>query len=170
MSRVTLKGTPYSIKGDIPEVGEKGLDFTFVKSDLSEASLYDDYDDKVKVLIAVPSLDTGICQMETRRFNQEISQRAGVEAIVISKDLPFAMNRFCEAEGIANVTSASDYRYADFVNEYNTEILSGPMKGLSARAVFVLDKDNTIKYAELVPEIAQEPEYEAALSVVDSLI
>ncbi|RMG25727.1 MAG: thiol peroxidase [Bacteroidetes bacterium] len=170
MSSVTLKGTPYSIKGEIPEVGENALDFTFVKADLSEASLVDDYDGKIKVLIAVPSLDTGVCQMETRKFNEELAKRNGVEGIVISKDLPFAMKRFCEAEGIENVTIASDYRYSDFIHEYNTEILSGPLKGLSARAVFVVDKDNKIRYAELVPEIAQEPQYDKALAVVDELL
>ena len=88
-------------------------DFTFVRSDLSEASLLDDYNGKIKVLIAVPSLDTGICQMETRKFNEELSKREGVQGIVISKDLPFAMNRFCEAEGIKNVIIGSDYRYSD---------------------------------------------------------
>jgi len=170
MSSVTLKGTRYSIKDDIPEVGENARDFTFVKADLSEASLVDDFSNQVVVIIAVPSLDTGVCQIETKKFNEELSQRKGVSGIVISKDLPFAMNRFCEAEGIKNVTIASDYRYNDFIHEYNTEILSGPLKGLSARAVFVVDKNSKIKYAELVPEIGQEPEYDKALAVVDSLI
>jgi len=148
------------------------IDFTFVKSDLSEGNLYDDYEGKIKVLIAVPSLDTSVCQTETRQFNEGLSARKdkGVVGLIISKDLPFAMNRFCEAEGIENVTIASDYRYSDFINEYNTEILSGPFKGLSARAVFVIDQSNTIKYAELVPEIGEEPKYDAALKVVDELI
>lgn len=170
MSSVTLKGNRFSIKGDIPEVGEKARDFTFVKADLSEASLVDDYPGAVRVLIGVPSLDTGICQAETRKFNEELAKREGVVGIVVSKDLPFAMNRFCEAEGIENVVIASDYRYSDFINEYNTEILSGPMKGLSARAVFVVDKNDNITYAELVPEIAQEPQYEEALKAVDALL
>ena len=169
MSSVTLKGKPYSIKDDLPAVGENAPDFTFVKEDLTESSLIDDFDNMVRVLIAVPSIDTGICQMETRKFNEELSKRPGVVGIVISRDLPFALNRFCAAEGIDGVVVGSDYRYADFINEYNTEILSGPMKGLSARAVFVIDKDNTIQYSELVPEIAQEPEYEKALAVVDSI-
>ncbi len=170
MSYVTLKGKRFSIKDDIPVEGIPALDFTFVKEDLNEATLYDDYTEGVRVLIAVPSLDTGICQMETRKFNEELAKREGVTGIVISKDLPFAMKRFCEAEGISNVIIGSDYRYSDFINEYNTEILDGPMKGLSARAVFVIDKDNVIRYSELVPEIAQEPEYDKALSVVDKLI
>lgn len=170
MSSVTLKGKPYSIKGDIPEAGSPSKDFTFVKEDLTEASLFDDYPEGVRVLLGVPSLDTGICQMETKRFNEELQKREGVTGIVISKDLPFAMKRFCEAEGIENVIIGSDYRYNDFVNEYNTEILSGPLKGLSARAVFVISQDNNIHYTELVPEIAQEPNYDKALEAIDELL
>ena len=171
MSSVTLKGTRYSIKDDLPGVGMEAPDFTFVKSDLSEASLIDDYSDKVKVILAVPSLDTGICQMETVRFNKELQKRGdGVIGLVISEDLPFAQKRFCAAEGIENVITGSDYRYRDFMNEYNTEILSGPMKGLSARAVFIVDANNTIQYSELVPEIAQEPDYDSALKKLDSLL
>lgn len=170
MASVTLKGSKFPIKDDIPVEGFQAPDFTFVRSDLSEASLLDDYPGKVRVLIAVPSLDTGICQIETRKFNEELGKREGVAGIVISKDLPFAMNRFCEAEGIKNVIIGSDYRYSDFINEYNTEILKGPLKGLSARAVFVVDSADNIKYSELVPEITQEPDYAKALEVVDSLI
>jgi len=172
MSSVTLGGTRHSIKDDIPAVDMPASDFTFVKADLSEGNLYDDYEGKVKVLIAVPSLDTSVCQTETRRFNEALAARKDKDVIglIISKDLPFAMNRFCEAEGIDNVIVASDYRYSDFINEYNTEILTGPFKGLSARAVFIVDQKNTIKYAELVPEIGEEPKYEKALEVLDQLI
>lgn len=171
MSSVTLKGTPYSIKDDVPAPGIPAEDFTFVTEDLGETSLYD-FEDKVKVLIGVPSLDTGICAMETIRFNKELEARKDkdVVGIVISKDLPFAMKRFCTAEGINNVVIGSDYRYSDFINEYNTEILSGPMKGLSARAVFIVDKNNVVQYSELVPEIAQEPEYDKVLEALDKLI
>ncbi|GAB4404951.1 MAG: thiol peroxidase [Bacteroidia bacterium] len=170
MSFVKLKGTSYPIKDDIPQAGMTASDFTFVKQDMTEGNLFDDYTGKAKVLIAVPSLDTGVCQMETRKFNEALGQREGVVGIVISKDLPFAMRRFCEAEGIANVVIASDYRYSDFINEYNTEILKGPFKGLSARAVFVLDQNNVIRYAELVPEIAQEPEYDKVLAALDKVL
>lgn len=170
MSSITIGGKRYSIKDDIPMAGIKGNDFTFVKNNLSEGSLYDDFDNVVKVLIAVPSLDTGVCQTETRKFNEALSTRSGVVGLIISKDLPFAMNRFCEAEGIENVMIASDYRYGDFMEEYNTEILSGPFKGLSARAVFVLDKDNNVTYSELVPEIGHEPKYDDALAAVDALL
>jgi thiol peroxidase len=170
MASVTLKGIPFPIKDDIPVEGVPAPDFTFVRSDFSEASILDDFSGKIRVIIAVPSLDTGVCQKETRKFNEELGKRKGVEGIVISKDLPFAMNRFCEAEGIKNVTIGSDYRYSDFINEYNTEILKGPFKGLSARAVFVVDASDNIRYSELVPEIGQEPQYEKALKVVDSLM
>jgi len=170
MATVTLKGTRFPIKDDIPVEGVPAPDFTFVRSDLSEASILDDYSGKVRVLIAVPSLDTGVCQMETRKFNEELGKREGVQGIVISKDLPFAMNRFCETAGIKNVSMGSDYRYSDFINEYNTEILKGPLKGLSARAVFVLDASDNIRYSELVPEITQEPDYDKALKVIDSLL
>lgn len=171
MSSVTLKGTPYSIKDDIPAVGMQAADFTFVKDDLSEATLYDDFDGKVKVLIAIPSLGTGVCQMETRKFSEALAERSdNVVGIVVSEDLPFAMKSFCAAEGIDNVITASDFRYRDFINEYNTEILSGPFKGLSARAVFVVDKSNKITYSELVREIADEPKYEKVLAAVDALL
>ncbi|TAE51889.1 MAG: thiol peroxidase [Bacteroidetes bacterium] len=170
MPSVTLKGKPYEIKAKIPKVGESAPDFTFVKKDFTEGTLYDDYEGLVKVLIAVPSLDTGVCQAEARRFNEELSKRAGVVGIVISMDLPYAMTRFCTAEGLANIVTASDYRYSDFVGEYNTSIIEGPMKGLSARAVFVVDQKEMIRYAELVPEIGQEPEYEKVLAAVDKLL
>ncbi|MCI4667580.1 MAG: thiol peroxidase [Bacteroidia bacterium] len=170
MSSVKLGGRPYSIIDDIPLAGIEAPDFTFVKSDLSESSLYDDYEGQVKVLIGIPSIDTGVCQAETRKFNQEIEKREGVVGIVLSKDLPFAHKRFCEAEGINSVIAGSDYRYKDFMTSFNTEILSGPFKGLSARAVFVVDQNNKIAYSELVPEIGEEPEYDKVLAAVDSLL
>ncbi|MEO0897600.1 MAG: thiol peroxidase [Bacteroidota bacterium] len=170
MSSVLLGGKRYSIKDDIPMAGIKGNDFTFVKKDLTEGSLYDDFDNVVKVLIAVPSMDTGVCRKESRTFNEELSKRAGVVGLLVSRDLPFAMTRVCEADGLEDIIVASDYRYGDFIEEYNTEILSGPFKGLSARAVFVLDKDNNITYSELVPEIGEEPQYEKALAAVDALL
>ena len=169
MSTVTLKGNPISLKGALPPINTQAQDFTFVKADLSEGSLAD-YGNKVKILLAVPSLDTGICAIETKRFNEEVSEMNGVETLVISQDLPFAMGRFCETNGIENVTSASDFRYNSFVDGYNTEMIDGPLKGLSCRAVFVLNGDNQITYTELVPEITQEPNYEAALEAVNNLL
>lgn len=167
MAHVTLKGNPFSIKGDIPSSGP-ATDFTFVKDDLSEAKLSDF--DAVRVLIAVPSLDTGVCQTETRKFNEQLGQRSGVTGIVVSRDLPFAMKRFCETDGVANIVTASDFRDGDFVDKYNTKITEGPFRGLSARAVFVVNKDNEIVYSELVSEVGDEPDYDRAMAEVDKLL
>ena len=168
MTIVTLKGNATSIKGDLPGIGNQAPNFTFVKPDLSESSLYGQ-GNKIKVIIAVPSLDTRVCALETRQFNQKLANRENVSGIVVSKDLPFAMRRFCETEGIVNVTSGSDFRNSEFSQKYNTEIIDGPMKGLSARAIIVVDKDNIVRYTELVPEITSEPDYEKVLKVLDTL-
>ncbi|MCU0417167.1 MAG: thiol peroxidase [Cytophagaceae bacterium] len=169
MTKVTLKGNPITIKGTLPGIGQPAPDFTYVKTDLSEETLYS-AGAVVKVIIAVPSLDTSVCALETRQFNQKLAQKTGIKGIVVSKDLPFAMKRFCETEGIANVSSGSDFRYNEFSQKYNTEILEGGLKGLSARAVVVVDQQNVVRYTELVPEIAQEPEYDKVLQVVDQLL
>ncbi len=168
MASVTLKGTPFNLVGDLPESGE-APDFSFVKSDLSDGKM-SDYANKVKVLVAVPSLDTGVCQTETRKFNEALSTRQGAVGLIISKDLPFAMNRFCEAEGIENVVMASDFREGAFTSTYYTQIAEGPFKGLSARAVFVVDQNNAIRHTELVGEIADEPNYDSILAKVDELL
>ncbi|MBC7450027.1 MAG: thiol peroxidase [Cytophagales bacterium] len=168
MTKVTLKGSPVSIKGDLPGIGNTAPDFTFVQPDLSESSLYAQVN-KLKVIIAAPSLDTSTCALETRQFNQKLANMDDVSGIVVSKDLPFAMRRFCETEGIENVISASDFRTSEFSQKYNTEIMEGKMKGLSARAIIVVDKENIVRYTELVPEIASEPDYDKVLKVLASL-
>lgn len=168
MTKVTLKGKPTSIKGDLPGIGNTAPDFSFVKPDLTESSLYAQ-GPKVKVIIAVPSLDTRVCALETRLFNQKLANIDHVSGIVVSKDLPFAMRRFCETEGIANVIGASDFRNAEFAQKYNTEIMEGPMKGLSARAIIVVDNKNIVRYTELVAEIASEPDYDKVLKVLELL-
>ena len=165
---VTLKGSEVLLKGEIPDVGEIAPDFTVVKRDLMELSLYD-IEGKNKIILALPSVDTKICAMESARFNKDLSGIADLEIIAVSKDLPFALKRYCEADGIENITSCSDFRYGDFGTEFNVEMVNGPLKGLLARAVFVLDKKNRIKYLELVPEITREPDYEAALEAVKAL-
>lgn len=167
MNQTKFKGNPVQLTGDIPTTGSKAPNFTYVKQDLSESSL-EAHGNKKKVIIAVPSIDTGVCQMETRRFNQELEKRKDVVGIVVSKDLPFALNRFCAAEGLKNVEIASDFR-GNFTSQYNTEMKDGPMKGLSSRAVFVLDGNNTIKHAELTNDITEEPNYDAVMKAVDSL-
>jgi thiol peroxidase len=168
LNSTAFKGHPIDLIDDLPEVNENAFDFTFVKTDLSESSLYD-FDNKIKVLIGLPSLDTGVCQKEARQFNEKLNAKEGVVGIVISKDLPFAMKRFCEAEGLSNIVPASDFRYNDFSSEYNTEMTNGPLKGLIARTVFVVDKNNKIRHVEITPDITVEPDYDKILNVVDSL-
>lgn len=168
MTFVTFKGLTVSLKGNLPELESKAPDFKFVKTDLSEKSLYE-LENIKKVIIAVPSLDTRVCATETRKFNEKLDQRTDTLGLVISKDLPFAIKRFCEVEGIKNVEAVSDFRYAEFSSLYNTEMMDGPLKGLSARIVFVLDKNNHIKLIDLVPEIAQEPDYDHVLKILDAI-
>lgn len=169
MDQINLKGFPVRLVDDVVEPGVSAEDVTFVTRDLNEVSLYD-LEAKVKVLISVPSLDTGVCQAETRRFNQEIGSREGVMGIVVSKDLPFAAKRFCETAGIENVTTVSDYRYGDFGKEFGTEMVEGALKGLLARVVFVLDQDNKVIHTEMSNDILEEPDYEAVLAKVDGLL
>lgn len=169
LETTAFNGKPVELLEELPGVNQEAFDFTFVKTDLSESSLYD-FGDVIKVLIAVPSLDNGICQRETRQFNERLSQKKGVVGIVISKDLPFAMKRFCETEGLSNFVSASDFRYLDFTREYGTEMVDGPLKGLSARAVFVVDQSNKIRYVELTADITFEPNYDLAMAAVDKLM
>ncbi|MEQ8910595.1 MAG: thiol peroxidase [Vicingaceae bacterium] len=168
MSNIKFKGDPIKVSGTIPSVGDTAEDFTFVKEDLSEGSL-SDYNGKNKVLIAVPSLDTGICQAEARAFNEKLGKKEGVVGLIVSKDLPMAMKRFCASEGIEDVVSASDFRYNDFASQYNVEMIDGPLKGLLARVVFVLDKDNVIQYKEEVDDITHEPDYDKAMEALEKL-
>lgn len=169
MSDIKFKGSPIEISGAIPEVGSKMEDFTFVKDDLSEGKLTD-YDGKVKVVMALPSLDTGICQKEARAFNEQLNGNDKVVGLIVSKDLPFAMKRFCASEGLENIVNASDYRYNDFGNQNNVEMTNGPLKGLYARVVMVLNGENEITYKEEVDDITHEPNYDAAKNAVGQLI
>ncbi|MGK7396726.1 MAG: thiol peroxidase [Candidatus Cyclobacteriaceae bacterium M3_2C_046] len=169
MAQVTFKGNPINLVGDLPQENATAEDVILVKDDMSEVKL-SEMKGKVKILIVVPSLDTSVCATETRNFSQKLSSKKDIEAIVISKDLPFAMKRYMQENDISNITSASDFRYCDFNKKFNTEMADGPLKGLSARAVFVLDKDNVVKYAELVPEIAQEPDYDKAIEAAEKLV
>ena len=156
------------LKGYIPEVDEIAPDFTFVGSDMKEKSLYD-FEGLNKVVLSLPSVDTGICAMETKKFNEAMGKLDNVVCLAVSKDLPFALKRFCGAEGIENVKAVSDFRYGDFATEYNVEMVNGPLKMLLARAVFVLDKDNRLQYVELCDEITREPDYDKALIVLKKL-
>ncbi len=161
MAKITLKGEINSDSiGELPAVGSTAKDFTLVAGDLSEKSLAD-FDGKKKLLNIVPSLDTAVCATSTRKFNESAASD-DVAVLVISADLPFAQGRFCEAEGIKNVTSLSTFR-SSFAKDYNLEIANGPLAGLASRAIVVLDESNKVIYTEQVPEITQEPNYDAAL-------
>ncbi len=165
MSTVTLKGNPVTVAGDLPAQGGAVKDFSLTGKDLGDVSLKS-YAGKRKVLNIVPSLDTPTCQQSTRVFNQKASGMKNVVVLVISADLPFAMSRFCSAEGLDNVVTLSTFRAKDFHARYGVDIVDGPLKGLTARAVVVLDENNQVLHSELVPEIANEPNYDAALSAL----
>jgi len=165
MATVTLKGNPIHTIGELPAVGSQAPDFLLVKSDLSDVSSADFKGRKV-VLNIFPSLDTAVCAASVRRFNVEASKLPNTTVVCISKDLPFAHSRFCTAEGIANVVSASEFRSNNFGKSYGVMLTDGPLQGLLARSVVVLDETGKVVYTELVPEIVQEPDYEAAIKSI----
>lgn len=162
MAKVTLKGTPIHTNGDLPKTGSEAPDFTLTKGDLSDVSLAD-FSGRKKILNIVPSLDTGVCAASARAFNEKAAGLGDAVVLTISNDLPFAQSRFCESNGIDRVVALSQLRDREFGRRYGVELTDGPMAGLLARAVVVLDEQNTVRYTELVPEIAQEPNYEGAL-------
>lgn len=164
MAQITFKGNPVETAGTLVKVGEKAPAFSLVAKDLSEKSL-DDFAGKTVVLTINPSFDTGVCQATARRFHQELGGRSDVVVLAISKDLPFAQKRFCEAEGLENVVPLSAFR-SSFARDYGVEQGSGPLKGLCARAVVVIGSDRQVKYLELVPEVVTEPNYDAAKAAI----
>ena len=165
MSHVTFKGQPIKVDGQFPAAGSTAPAFTLVGSDLSDVSL-PAYAGKRKVLNIFPSVDTGVCAASVRHFNQVAGKLDNTVVLCISADLPFAQARFCGAEGLDHVVTLSTLRGADFLKAYGVALASGPLAGLAARAVVVLDEHDHVKHAELVPEITQEPEYVAALAVL----
>lgn len=165
MATVTLKGNPVQTSGNLPEKGTKASDFNLVKTDLSTASLSDFKGSKL-ILNIFPSIDTGVCAASVRHFNQDASGLENTKVLCISRDLPFAQKRFCGAEGLDNVVMLSDFATGDFGQKYGLEIMDGPLKGLNARAVVALDENQQVIYSELVQEIGEEPDYEAALNAV----
>ncbi|MDH3555211.1 MAG: thiol peroxidase [Deltaproteobacteria bacterium] len=164
---VTMKGNPITLMGTEPQVGDKAPDFVAIDNDLNPVS-FDSFRGKVCIVSSVPSLDTPVCDMETRRFNDEAGRLGDdVEILTISMDLPFAQKRWCGAAGVDRVQTLSDHRDAAFGQAYGVLI-----KGLRllARAVFVVDKEGTIRYMELVKEIASEPDYDSVLTAVKELV
>lgn len=157
MATTNFKGNPVKTNGELPKVGDKAPDFKLVKGDLSEVTLAD-FAGKKLILNIFPSIDTGVCATSVRKFNQIASEK-GITVLCVSKDLPFAASRFCGAEGLNDVITASDFRYNNFATDYGVLMEDGPLKGLCARSVVSLDENGVVTYAELVPEITIEPDY-----------
>ncbi len=165
MKEIKLKGNPIHIPGNIPAKGDNAPDFVLTKTDMSDVSLKD-FKGKKIVLNIFPSVDTGVCAMSVRKFNEEAAKLDNTVVLCISADLPFAHARFCSAEGIKNVVSLSDLRKKDFGEKYGLRIVDGPIAGLLARTVIVVDEKGVVKYVQLVPEITQEPDYAAAVAAL----
>lgn len=162
MATVTLGGNPVSTSGDLPAVGTKAPDFTLTGADLADVSL-STYAGKKVILNVFPSIDTAVCAASVRKFNQAAAGLANTVVLAISRDLPFAQKRFCGAEGIENVVTLSAMRDTDFGRKYGVLMTSGPLAGLFARSVVVLDESGKVVYRELVPEIKDEPKYDPAI-------
>jgi len=165
MAQVTRRGNPVQIKGELPQVGSTAPAFTLVGGDLADVTL-ETFAGKRKVLNIFPSVDTPTCATSVRKFNAQANDLTNAVVLCISADLPFAQARFCGAEGLENVKNLSTMRGAEFMETYGVAIVDGPMAGLTTRAVVVLDEDNKVLHSELVPEIGQEPDYDAALAVL----
>jgi thiol peroxidase len=165
MATVTFKGNPIEVGGVFPGRGKSVPDFKLVNKDLEDVSL-SEFAGKRKVLNIVPSLDTSVCATSARKFNEKAGSLGNTVVLVVSADLPFASSRFCAAEGLKNVVTLSTLRDPDFRRGYGVEITSGPLAGLCARGVVVLDEKNRVLHSELVPEIAQEPNYDEALAAL----
>lgn len=165
MATITLQGNEIHTNGELPAVGAQAPDFMLVDSELNNRSL-SDYAGSKKLLNIVPSLDTSVCATSTRKFNEAAVSRDNVVMLVISADLPFAMGRFCGAEGVDKVVPLSLMRSRKFAKDYGVLIEDGPLEGITGRAVVVIDGDDKVVYTELVPEIGQEPDYDKALAAL----
>ena len=165
MATVNLAGNPINVAGNFPKAGDKAPEFALTNKDLADVGLAN-YSGKRKVLNIVPSLDTPTCATSTRKFNAKASEMPNTVVLVVSADLPFAMSRFCAAEGLNNVETLSTFRNPDFATKYGVNITEGPLRGVTARGVVVLDENNKVIHSELVPEIKDEPNYDAALAAL----
>lgn len=164
MATTNFKNEPTHTNGELPKVGEALPDFTLVGTDMEELTKAD-FDGKRLVVSCFPSVDTGVCAAQLRTFNEKAAGLDNTVVLSVSRDLPFAQQRFCAAEGIENVVSASDFR-SDFADKLGLVLEGSPLKGLFARAVIVTDEDHTVVYTELVPEVTTEPDYDAALAAL----
>jgi len=165
MATITLKGNTINTLGNLPEVGSKAPDFSLTAGNLSKVSMAD-YKGSKLILNIFPSLDTGTCAASVRQFNKEASNLENTKVLCISRDLPFAQGRFCGAEGLENVITLSDFATGQFGKDYNLEITDGPLANLHSRVVIVVDENGVITYSQQVPEIVDEPNYEAALKAL----
>lgn len=165
MAQVTLKGNPVQVEGELPKVGTQAPDFILTAGDLSDATLAT-FAGKRKVLNIFPSVDTPTCATSVRKFNAQANELNNTVVLCISTDLPFAQARFCGSEGLENVKNLSDFRDPAFAQDFGVAIADSPLRALTARAVVVLDENNTVLHSELVAEIAEEPNYEAVLAVL----
>lgn len=164
MPTITLRGNPIEVAGSLPAVGSQAPALNLTNGDLAEVTLADFAGNKI--LNIFPSVDTPTCATSVRKFNEQAAGRDGVTVLCISADLPFAQKRFCGAEGIEGVVNLSTFRHPEFRSAWGVEFASGPLQGLTARAVVVLDADNKVLHSELVSEVGQEPDYAAALAVL----
>ncbi|UEA17821.1 thiol peroxidase [Pasteurella canis] len=165
MSKITLAGTEIEVAGVFPQVSDMVADFTTVSAKLEDTTLAS-FAGKRKILNIFPSIDTGICATSVRKFNEQASKLTNTAVLCLSADLPFAQTRFCGAEGLENVVTLSTFRNKTIHQRLGVDITEGPLAGLTARAVIVLDENNCVLHSELVSEIKQEPNYEAALAVL----
>jgi len=165
MAQVTLKGSPVNVEGQLPQVGQQAPAFKLVGAGLADVELKS-FAGKRKVLNIFPSVDTPTCATSVRKFNAETSKLDNTVVLCISADLPFAQARFCGAEGLENVKNLSTMRGADFLKNYGVAIVDGPLAGVAARAVVVLDENDKVLHSELVAEVAEEPNYEAAIAAL----
>ena len=165
MATVTLRGNAVDVAGALPVKGDKAPAFSLTNGDLADVGLAA-FAGKKKILNIFPSIDTPTCATSVRKFNEKAAGRDGVTVLCISADLPFAQKRFCGAEGIDGVANLSTFRHAEFAEAYGVKLASGPLAGLTARAVVVLDENDTVLHSELVAEIGSEPDYDAALAVL----
>jgi len=165
MAQIKLAGNPINTNGDLPKVGSTAPDFKLANTDLQDVSLAN-FKGKKKLLNIFPSIDTPVCAMSTRKFNEHAAKHGNVVMLMISADLPFAMKRFCGAENTNAVVPLSMMRDKNFAKDYGVLIQDGPLKGIAARAVVVLDEHDKVVHIELVPEIKQEPNYDAALAAL----
>ncbi|ORU90372.1 MAG: lipid hydroperoxide peroxidase [Cycloclasticus sp. symbiont of Poecilosclerida sp. M] len=163
MATITINGEEFHTNGQLPGVGDKAPDFLLTKKDLSDVSLAD-FAGKKKLISIVPSLDTPVCQLSTKKFNEHAKKFSDVVILIVAADLPFAMARFCGDEGLENVVPLSMMRGRNFAKDYGVFIEDGFFKGITARALLVLDEENTVISSELVSEVANEPDYDAALA------